>query len=65
MSRPLWKIAAPELGVAPMMTLEGSGIYITREDEGLVRTYSLRADEHHSRRQLALLPVKDWDRRLA
>jgi hypothetical protein len=39
----LSEVAASDLGLLPAMTLEGNGIYITREDCGcLVLTYSLK-----------------------
>ena len=39
----LSEIAGSDLGLLPAMTLEGNGIYITREDCGcLVLTYSLK-----------------------
>jgi hypothetical protein len=52
MIAPLWKIAAPELGIHPMMSVEDSGIYITRDDEGLVLIYSLQASKFKTKRQL-------------
>jgi len=51
MATSLSEIAAPELGLLPMLSVEDSGIYITRDDEGLVLTYSFQAGEH-SREQL-------------
>jgi hypothetical protein len=50
---PLWKIAAPELGLAPMMSIEGNGIYITRDDvDCTVLAYSFQAGRHYTRELL-------------